>query len=97
LLAKNQIDFYKITFPTTTTTKTTTYPTTKDSIKGETKEKEIIELITNNPSLSAEEIARKVNLTREGVRYHLKNMKRKKIIERKGHGKGGSWILKNNR
>ena len=87
-------DYYKITFPTTTTltttnttTKTTTYPTTK----GDEKEREICELITNNPLLNAEEIARQVKLTKDGVRYHLKNLKKKGIIKRKGHGRGGSW------
>jgi len=86
-------DFYKITFPTTTTTKTTTYTTTNDNftIKGETKEKEILELISNNPHLSSEDIARKVNLSKDGVRYHIKNLKKKKLVKRKGHGKGGSW------
>lgn len=68
----------KITFPITIT-------------KGDAKEKEILELITNNPALSAEEIARHVGLTRVGARYHINNLKKKGIIRRKGHGRGGSW------
>jgi len=85
---EGDFDFYKITFPTTTTTtKTTTLTTTK----GEVKENEILTLITNNPALNMEELARVVGLTKDGVRYHLKNLKKKKLIKRKGHGKGGSW------
>lgn len=91
-------DFYKITFPldkSVTTTKTTTYTTTKTITKGDDKEKEILDLIENNPYLSAEEISIQVELTKEGVRYHLKNLKKKERIKRIGHGKGGSWkILK---
>jgi ATP-dependent DNA helicase RecG len=95
---EGDFDYYKITFPliksdstTLTTTKTTTYTTT--ITKGEDKEREILELLENNPFLSAEEISRQVNLSKEGVRYHLKNLKKKNRIKRKGHGKGGSWQI----
>ena len=94
-------DFYKITFPlnkagiSDTTTKATTYTTTKTTTKGDDKEREILELIENNPFLSADEISVSVGLSKEGVRYHIKNLKKKGRIKRKGHGKGGSWdILK---
>jgi len=88
-------DYYKITFPTTTTTtsKTTTYTTSKTQIKGDGKEREIFEIIENNPYLSALEISRQVNLTEDGVRYHIDNLKKKGRIKRKGHGKGGSWEI----
>ncbi len=91
-------DFYKITFPTTTytTSNTTTYTTSKNIIRGDDKEKEIIELIGNNPHLSAIEISRQVGLTEDGVRYHLNNLKKKERIKRKGHGRGGSWEVLNN-
>lgn len=94
-LIEGDFDYYKITFPTTTTTtsKTTTYTTSKTITKGEDKEKEILELIENNPHLSAGEIAMQVNLTEDGVRYHIKNLKQKRRLKRKGHGKGGSWEI----
>lgn len=80
---------------TTDTAETTTETTIYDIkiTKGEYKEREILELLTNNPYLSAEEISRQVSLSREGVRYHLKNLKKKNRIKRKGHGKGGSWQI----
>lgn len=94
-------DYYKITFAynkegiSDTTTKTTTYTTTKTTTKGDDKEREILKIIENNPYLSAEEIAIQIKLTKEGVRYHLKNLKKRGRIKRKGHGKGGSWeVLK---
>lgn len=59
--------------------------------KGEGKKKDILEPITNNPTLSAEKIARHVGLTQVGVRYHINNLKKKGIIRRKGHVRGGSW------
>lgn len=91
-------DFYKITFPTTTTytvtgTKTVTYTGTKTVTKRDDKEREILQLIENNPYLSAEEIGKHVGLTKRGVRYHLDNLKKKERVRRKGHGKGGSWEI----
>ena len=59
--------------------------------KGEGKEREILNLIENNPSLSANQIAQMIGLSTVGVRYHLNNLKKKKLVKRKGHGKGGSW------
>lgn len=95
-LIEGDFDFYKITFPTKTVTSadTVTYTGTNTVTKGEGKEKEILKLISNNPSLSAEEIGSRVQLTKRGVRYHLDHLKKKGIIKRKGHGKGGSWEVK---
>lgn len=84
-IIKGDFDYYKITFPTTTT-KTTTYLTTK----GETKEKELLHPTSNNPELSAEQAAKVLGLSKDGVRYYLKNLKKKGLIKRKGHDKGGS-------
>ena len=95
-LIEGDFDFYKITFPTTksaTITKAITYTDTKTITKGEDKEREIYNIVENNPYLSVEDIARMVNLSKIGVRYHIKNLKRKGKIRRKGHGKGGSWEI----
>ena len=91
-IIEGDFDFYKITFPTTATITTTITKTITNTItKGEGKEKEILNLIENNPSLSAAQIAQMVGLSTVGARYHLKNLKKKKLVKRKGHGKGGSW------
>jgi len=87
-LIDGDFDFYKITFPLTKSATMTNTIT-----KGDDKEREIFEIIENNPSLSAEEISNIVGLSRVGVRYHIKNLKDKGRIIRKGHGKGGSWEI----
>ncbi len=89
-------DFYKITFPfdkSATGTKTVTYTGTKTVTKGDDKEKEILEIIENNPYLSLKEVSNLVNLTLEGVKYHIKNLKTKRRIKREGGKKKGKWIV----
>ena len=90
-IIEGDFDFYKITFPTTTITNTITKTIINTITKGEGKENEILNLIENNPYLSANQIAQMIGLSTVGVRYHLKNLKKKKLVKRKGHGKGGSW------
>lgn len=90
---EGDFDYYKITFPTITNTITKT--STKLALIHGTKEQEILEIIINNQWISAEQIAGIVRLSTSGVRYHINNLKIKKIIRRRGHGRGGSWeILK---
>ena len=97
-IIEGDFDFYKITFPldkSSSTTNTITNTITKTITKGEGKEQQIFEIVENNPYLSTEQISKIVSLSKIGVRYHLKNLKKKSRIKRKGHGKGGSWeILK---
>ena len=95
-------DNYKLTFPTlkisgSTTTNTTTknIAGTTTKIVGEAKEKEVLEIIRNNPMLSVAQIAPILGLSRDGVRYHIRNLKKRGILRRTGHGRGGSWeVLK---
>ena len=43
------------------------------------------------------EIAKEINLSEEGVRYHLKNLKKLNLVNYIGPAKGGHWkITKNN-
>lgn len=93
-IIEGDFDYYKITFPkdkSGTITNTITNTIINTITKGEDKEKEIFEIIENNPSLSVEQISKMVGLSKIGVRYHIKNLKKKGRIKRKGHGKGGSW------
>ena len=80
-IIEGDFDYYKITFPTTT--KTTT--------KRDGREKQILGLIENNPYLTAEDLAKQVDLTKEGVRYHIKNLKKKNLLKRVGSSKSGHW------
>ena len=91
---EGDFDFYKITFPTTTTQKTTQKTTRKTTQKKSyDREKEIFELIENNPYLNMEEIAGVIGLSRVGVKYHIDKLKVKGIIKREGSKKKGKWVM----
>ena len=61
----------------------------------ETTQEKIINLIKKNPSITQEEMAKAINLTRDGISYNMKVLKEKGIIERVGSTKNGIWkILK---
>ncbi|MFH1751617.1 MAG: ATP-binding protein [archaeon] len=95
-IIEGDFDYYKITFPLSksdTITNAIIKTIIKTITKGEDKEKEILKIIENNPYLSTKQIAEIVRLSAIGVRYHLNNLKNKKRIKRKGHGKGGSWKI----
>jgi len=82
-------DFYKITFPTTNkTTSKTTYKKYDFA-----RENEITYILGNNGHFTAEDIARQIDLSVEGVRYHIKNLKKKGLLKRIGGKKKGYWEL----
>jgi len=51
----------------------------------------ILELLANDPYLSATKIAVKLNITRDGVRYHLQILKKNKRIKFIGKPQSGKW------
>ena len=69
--------------------KTTTKTTTKTTMKQE----EIIKIIAENPHISAKEMAEKLNLTVNGVRYHLTKMRKAGLIRYEGSTKLGKWVI----
>jgi predicted HTH transcriptional regulator len=72
-----------------TTTKTTT-ETAKTAII-------LIELIRKKPTASLNELAEHLQLTNDGVRYHLKNLKQKGLLKRIGSSRAGYWKINENR
>ena len=54
----------------------------------------ILELISNNPAITREEISELTGITSDGVKYHIRNLKSEGILERVGGDKGGHWIVK---
>ena len=61
----------------------------------ETTQEKIINLIKKNPSITQVEMAKALDLTRDGISYNIKVLKEKGIIERVGSNKNGIWkILK---
>ncbi len=71
--------------------------TTQKTIQ-KTEEKtqgKILDLISANPSLSLQELADMIGMSRAGIVWQIKKLKKEKRIERVGPDKGGSWkVLK---
>ena len=57
----------------------------------ETTQEKIINLIKKNPSITQVEMAKAIDLTRDGISYNIKVLKEKGIIERVGFTKNGIW------
>lgn len=53
----------------------------------------ILRLIKLNPSITLIQMADKLNLTREGIRYNINILKSRNIISREGSTKKGKWII----
>jgi predicted HTH transcriptional regulator len=73
-------------------TQETTKETTNETTKKTTREK-IVEYLRMNPKLTAKELSEKLEISSDGVRYHLNQMKKDGVIHREGPDKGGSWIV----
>lgn len=48
-------------------------------------------LIKNNPTISIEELTKECTLTRDGINYNIKKLKKEGIIKRIGPDNGGHW------
>ena len=67
----------------------TTKETTKETSNKMTEK--LIAIIKENPNISVKEMAEKVGLTKDGVQYHIRNLKVHGVIEHVGPNKGGCW------
>ena len=74
--------------------KTTTQETTQENyaILNETQI-HIIKLIKENPSIIQKEIAKELEMTRDGVKYNMNVLKELSIISREGSTKKGKWKI----
>ena len=81
-------------FPSSMETSPKTTQKTGEKAREKTR-KRILELITDNPSLSLQELANEIGISRNGIVWQIKKLKKEKILERVGPDKGGGWkILK---
>ena len=71
---------------------TSNQETTQETTKETTQEK-IINLIKKNPGITQVEMAKILDLTRDGISYNIKILKKKGIIERVGSTKSGIWKI----
>lgn len=53
----------------------------------------ILGLISKNPKITTEKLARLCGLTPDGVYYHTKRLREKGVLIREGGRKDGSWII----
>jgi ATP-dependent DNA helicase RecG len=54
----------------------------------------IIKLIKNNPRITRKELAEQIgNITEDGIKYHLNNLKKQGVLQRVGPDKGGYWQI----
>lgn len=56
-------------------------------------QKDILNLIKENPCITQNEIASKLNIARETVNRNMKKLQQEKIIQRFGADKNGSWKI----
>ena len=75
-----------------TTQKTTQKTTHKQSKKLTPTERKILEAVRINPNITQIQLAEQIGITRDGIRYAIRNLKSKGILERTGSRKNGSWI-----
>lgn len=76
------------------TTQETTIKTTEEKqniLSG--KEKSILRFIEETPAISQREIAEKIGLSADGVRYHINKLRKNGILRRIGGTKGGRWEI----
>jgi len=63
------------------------------TVKLTQKQKDILKLIKESPHITQTEIALKLNIARETVNRNMKKLQEKKIIQRIGADKNGSWKI----
>lgn len=53
----------------------------------------ILRSLQENPSITARELGKRLGITEDGVRYHLKNLKRAGRVKRVGSARRGRWLV----
>lgn len=52
-----------------------------------------MKLIEQEPSLSQKQMAEKLHMNQNTLKYYIKNMREKGIIERVGSSRKGKWMI----
>ena len=65
---------------------------TQETTRKTTQEK-VINLIEKNPAITQVEMAKTLDMTRDGISYNIKILKEKGIIKRVGSTKNGIWKI----
>lgn len=67
--------------------------TTKSSVENEKSSVEIVRLMTENPKITAAQIAERLGITTRAVEKQIAKLRTKEIIKRVGPNKGGHWEI----
>lgn len=67
--------------------------TTKSSVEIEKSSVEIVRLMTENPKITAAQIAERLGITMRAVEKQIAKLRTKEIIKRVGPNKGGHWEI----
>ena len=59
----------------------------------ETTKVQILEIISNNGNVTLNEIAEKLKLSRDGVKYHITELQKEGKIRHEGATKAGQWVI----
>lgn len=59
----------------------------------ETTRERILKIIEENPGFTRKELSVILEITTDGVKYHLQNMVREGIIKREGSDRSGKWVV----
>ena len=81
-----------------TTPKTTlkTTPKTTPKTTSKTAQEKILALLRENPRMTRKALAACVGVTLDGIRYHIRKMKKAGLIRRVGSAREGYWEVVNN-
>ena len=69
---------------------------TTQKIKLNSNQLRIVKLIKENLKITRDELANKLEITSDGVKYNLKKLVDNNVIERIGPDNGGYWSIKEN-
>ena len=73
---------------------TTNETTNKTTNKLSPEAQKVYDAIKNDSHITAEKLAELLGLTPDGIRYHIKNLRKADLIKHEGGKKGGYWIIK---
>ena len=70
------------------------YPENEETAQETTRR--ILDLMEENSSITRDELAERIGLTSDGIKYHIKKLKEKNLLTREGGDKGGHWVVLKN-
>ena len=80
--------------PTTSIATPITTPITTSITTSNDAQSHILALIRANPRISLQEMSEVMNMTRDGIKYHLTRLKREGMLRRIGSSRSGHWEVK---